>query len=91
MIGEVNPLNVRIDYTKVAEPLTIEQIAGDTDEVCAKYAVEPEELIMWEHQLDWLAKPHAERGRRAAYYVGASSPPQHPRAPEVYGIKVRLA
>ncbi len=91
MIGKLKMQWVALDYTEVAKPLTIEQIASDTNECRAAYNEEPEELVMWEHQLDWLAKPYRDRGKRSGYWTLAEEPPNHARGPEIYGIRVRLA
>lgn len=91
MIGQLNPEVVRIDYTKIAEPLTSEQIADDISECDVRY-MRPEELVMWEHQLDWLAKPHFGKGKRASYWQAiGDDAPNIPRPPEIFGIPVRLA
>lgn len=56
MNGEMIIRAIRLDYTDVATPLTFKQIREDLDELHAKFDEKPEELILWEHQIDWLVK-----------------------------------
>lgn len=91
MTGKLRCERVSLDYTEVAAPLDMDKISKDIQECCARHVERPSELVMWEHQLDWLAKPYADRGRRSSYWSPAEDAPVHPRAPEIFGVPVRLA
>lgn len=60
MNGKLTVRAIKLDYTNIAAPLTFKQIREDLDELHAKFDEEPEELVLWEHQVDWLVK--RERG-----------------------------
>lgn len=47
---------VTLDYTKIAEPLGINDVHKDILEVRERYH-SVDEIVMWEHQWDWLTKP----------------------------------
>lgn len=90
MIAELNPLNIRLDYTKVAKPLHPDDLANDITEVATKYAEQPDEIVLWEHQLDWLSKPYTEKGLRAEYWKPLQESLRR-RSPLLFGVRIRLA
>jgi hypothetical protein len=45
-----------LDYTHVAEPLTIDDISRDIDETAAALFRDVSEIVVWEHQADYMVK-----------------------------------
>lgn len=45
-----------LDYTKVAPPVTAEEIHADILHVQMESYRTPHKIILWEHQFDWIAK-----------------------------------
>lgn len=88
---------VMLDYTGIAEPLKMEDIHHDIGEVQSRYFEEPEVIVLWEHQADWLTK---QLGNRCAVFgscfdnrVGDTGQPggNGNRVKTIYGVKVRYA
>lgn len=76
-----------VDYTGVAAPLMFKQIDDDIIAVAASaYAQAPSELVMWQHQWDWLAKGVDNTG---AYLFG--EPDSRVGYKAVFGVPVRIA
>lgn len=48
--------NLALDYTKVARPVTAEEIYADIQCIQMESYRTPDKVIMWEHQFDWIAK-----------------------------------
>lgn len=56
MLGKAVTRVFRLDYTEVSEPLTVDAILKDITGLRCRHCAEPEVLVMWEHQWDWLVK-----------------------------------
>lgn len=89
---------VMLDYTGIAEPLKIDDIHHDIGEVQSRYFEEPDVIVLWEHQADWLSK---QLGTRCAVFgprlwdnrVGDTgrTGENGTRLTTIYGVKVRYA
>lgn len=56
MLAKLVTRCVTLDYTAVAPPLTVDAIADDITETQINLYAEPEKIVMWTHQLDWIKK-----------------------------------
>lgn len=45
-----------LDYLTVAKPLSFEDIRKDIDDLAAHHDREPQRIVIWHHQWDWLVK-----------------------------------
>lgn len=87
---------ITLDYTSVAEPLKIEDVAADISEANAYHYQEPDCILVWEHQADWLVK---QTGTVAIYThgfdnrIGDTGTPggNGRRIHTIYGVEVRYA
>lgn len=84
-----------IDYTKLVKPLTVDLVSADIMEMRTNLMTEPEELVMWEHQWDWLVKPYIQKGKRSgwtgAIYIEENARVENHRPCTLLGVKVRFA
>lgn len=78
---------ITLDYTGVAEPLKIEDVAADISEVNAYRYESPELIVLWEHQWDWLTKDVDNRGS----YLFGRAPDERIGYKAIYGVTVRFA
>ncbi len=67
---------LRLDYTEVAEPLEINDIAEYRSRIAYSGDLEITEILLWQHQWDWLTRRY--RGYRSyqhsvMYAVGTDS------------------
>lgn len=67
MIAKLVTRCVTLDYTGFAGPLSADAIAEDITETQAQLCAEPEKVVLWEHQLDWIKK--SIPGRYGTEYV----------------------
>jgi hypothetical protein len=95
MTGEKVCRCAHLDYTKVATPLRCDDIAADITEMQSNLMTTPEELVMWEHQWDWLIKPYVHKGRRSGWTTALRSAEEERterhRPCTLFGVKVRFA
>lgn len=45
-----------LDYLTVAKPLAFEDILKDIHDLAARHDREPQAIVVWRHQWDWLVK-----------------------------------
>lgn len=56
MIGKLITRCITLDYTTVARPIDVDAIIDDIRAARSSMGSEPEKIVMWEHQLDWIKK-----------------------------------
>lgn len=83
-VGKVTLREPVIDYTEVAQPLTVDDIADDLARTTARYALHVGSIIMWEHQWDWLIKDIDNRG------IGPGRPDERVGYKMILGVKVEI-
>lgn len=86
MLGRVKG-TVTLDYTHVAEPLDADAIYGDISN-CFVMNQQPDAIELWEHQWDWLTKPHRMRVCREDYLICRDQ--DAVGSNELWGIPVKL-
>lgn len=67
MIGKLVTRCVTLDYTAVSAPVSAEGIHDDITETQVHLFAEPEKIVLWEHQLDWIKK--SIPGRYGTEYI----------------------
>lgn len=86
MLAKLVTRVVKLDYTTVAEPLTFDQIHNDITEVEIKYFGEPDEIVLWGHQWDWLVKSLPSERIRAEYILSLHEEP----VSTIWGVPVTV-
>jgi hypothetical protein len=64
---------VLLSYLHRAEPLSLADVRADLSDV--SYRARADEIVLWEHQLDWLAKQVRVQGVRRS--IALESPRVH--------------
>jgi hypothetical protein len=86
VIGKLTKLGIALDYTATARPLTVELIEEDINELVLHYDAYPDEIVLWEHQWNWMTKDVDNTG---SYLCGA--PDARVGYKSIVGTRVRIA
>lgn len=88
---------ITLDYTGISEPLDHADVHRDITEIRSAYFEEPDEVLLWEHQADWLTKQLgsacAALSGRFDNRVGDTGQPDGNgrRVTTIWGVPVRYA
>lgn len=87
MIGRMSRGDITLDYTHICSPVSADDVGKDICEVYSS-ALCCNEVVLWEHQWDWMTKDVDQRG--VCTLCGAREPDSRFGHKTVWGVRVRF-
>lgn len=88
MLAKLRTRIAVLDFTDVAIPLTFDEIHADINQVLVEYSVNPEKIVLWQHQWDWLTKSIPTTLREVQVFQ--ESTPLAPRPSTIWGVPIEI-